>query len=54
MALEYRGGEFENFQADHEFSNEVLKLAGGIKELVERLARFLKEQELKGIARIFF
>ena len=54
VALENRGGEFENFQADHEFSNEVFKLAEEIKGLVERLARFLKERELKGVARIFF
>ena len=27
FALENRGGQFENFQADHEFSNEVFKLA---------------------------
>ena len=54
FALENRGGQFENFQADHEFSNEVLKLAQEIKGLVERLASFLKERELKGVARIFF
>ena len=54
VALENRGGQFENFQADHEFSNEVFKLAQEIKGSVERLARFLKERELKGIARIFF
>ena len=54
VALENRGGEFENFQADHEFSNEVFKLAEGIKGLVERLAHFFKERELKGAARIFF
>ncbi len=54
FALQNRGGQFEKFQADHEFSNEVLKLADEIKRLVERLARFLKERELKGVARIFF
>ena len=54
VALENRGGQFEEFQADHEFSNEVFKLAHEIKGLVERLARFLKERELKGVARIFF
>jgi hypothetical protein len=54
VALENRGGQFENFQADHEFSNEVFNLAQEIKGLVERLARFLKERELKGVARIFF
>lgn len=54
VVLENRGGQFENFQADHEFSNEVFNLAQNIRGLVERLARFLKERELKGIARIFF
>jgi len=54
FALENRGGQFENFQADHEFSNEVFKLAQEIKGLVERLASFLKERELKGVSRIFF
>jgi hypothetical protein len=54
FALENRGGQFENFQADHEFSNEVFKLAQEIKGLVERLASFLKERELKGVARILF
>lgn len=54
VALENRGGQFENFQADHKFSNEVFNLAQEIKGLVERVARFLKERELKGIARIFF
>lgn len=54
FALENRGGQFENFQADHEFSNEVFKLAQKIKGLVERLASFLKERELKGVVRIFF
>lgn len=54
VALENRGGQFENFQADHEFSNEVFNLAQEIKGLVERLARFLKERELKGVARIIF
>ena len=48
FTLGNRGG------ADHEFSNEVFKLAQEIKGLVERLARFLKERELKGVARIFF
>jgi hypothetical protein len=54
VALGNRGGQFKNFQADHEFSNEVFNLAQKIKGLVERLARFLKERELKGVARIFF
>lgn len=54
FALENRGGQFENFQADHEFSNEIFKLTQEIKGLVERLASFLKERELKGVAKIFF
>jgi len=54
FALGNRGGQFENFQANYEFSNEVFNLAQGIKLLVERLASFLKERELKGVARIFF
>lgn len=43
FALENRGGQFEEVQVDHEFSNEFSKLAQKIKGLVERLARFLKE-----------
>ncbi len=54
VALENRGGQFENFQVDLELSNEGLKWAQEIKGLVERLASFLKERELKGVARIFF
>ncbi|MEB1808623.1 MAG: hypothetical protein LPK26_15275 [Bacillaceae bacterium] len=54
VALETHGGQFEEFKVNHEFSNEVFKLAQDIKGLVERLARFLKERELKGVARIFF
>jgi hypothetical protein len=54
FALENRGGQFENSQADHEFFNEVFKLAQEIKGLVERLASFLRERQLKGVARIFF
>ena len=33
LALENRGGQFKNFQADHKFSNEVFKLAEEIKGL---------------------
>ena len=47
FALDNRGGQFEDFQINHEFSNEIFKLAQEIKRLVERLARFLKERELK-------
>lgn len=54
VALENRGGQFENFQVDLEVSNEALKWAQEIRGLVERLASFLKKRELKGVARIFF
>ena len=54
FVLENRGGQFGNFQADHEFSNEVFKLAQEIQGLVQRLARLLKEREVKGVARLFF
>ena len=54
FALGSRGGDFEGLAKDHQFSNEVFKLAQKIKGLVERLARFLKKRELKGIAKIFF
>lgn len=54
FALDNRGGQFEEFQADLEFSDETFKLAHNIKDLVERLAGFLKQRELKGIAKIFF
>jgi hypothetical protein len=50
FALQPRGGQFENFQADP----KLYKLALQIQGLVQRLAAFLKERELKGIARIFF
>jgi hypothetical protein len=54
VAFNIHGGQFEEFQADNEFSNEVLKLANEVKGFVERLVSFLKERELKGVARIFF
>lgn len=44
FALRNRGGQFENFQVDHEFSNEVFKLAQEIKGLIERLTSFLKQR----------
>ena len=44
FALKNRGVQFENFQIDYKASNEVFKLAQEIKELVERLAYFLKER----------
>jgi hypothetical protein len=53
-----RGGQFyppvDELQTAHEFSNEIFNLAQQIKGIVERLASFLKEKELKGIANIFF
>jgi hypothetical protein len=54
IALEKHGGQLRNLRVDHEFYNEIFKLAQEIKELVERLACFLKERELQGVARIFF
>jgi hypothetical protein len=54
LALGERGGQFENFQSDQELSKEAWMLAEEIKRLVERLASFLKERELKGYAKIFF
>lgn len=55
FALGNRGGQFEHFQGDMSVSNEsVFTLAQKIKGIVERLASFLKERELKGVARIFF
>jgi hypothetical protein len=54
VALGTHGGQLEDFQADHQFSNEVFQLAQAIKGFVERLASFLKERELKGVAKIFF
>jgi hypothetical protein len=54
FALDNRGGQFQEFQADYELSNEVFNLAQNIKGLVERLAVFLKRKELRGIAKIFF
>lgn len=54
FALDNRGGQFDEFQADPELSNEAFNLAHNIKNLVERLAVFLKQRELKGIAQIFF
>ena len=54
LVLRTNGGQFEDFQADPEFSNEVFKLAQKIKVVMERLARFLKKRELRGVAQIFF
>jgi len=44
----------EKFKANSEFSNEALKMAQQIQQMVERLAAFLKRKELKGILKIFF
>jgi hypothetical protein len=54
FALKYRGGQFEEYQADLEFANEFFKLAQDIETLVKRLAAFLKERELKAVVKIFF
>ena len=54
FVLGNRGGQFEEFQADYEFSNKVFNLAQEIKGIIERLAVFLKQRELKGIVKIFF
>jgi len=54
FALENRGGQFEEFKDDHEFSNETFKIAQQVEKMVTRLAAFLKQKELKGLLRIFF
>lgn len=54
IVLEKHGGQLRNIRVDHEFYNEIFKIAQDIKNLVERLACFLKERELQGVARIFF
>ena len=43
LALNNRGGQFEDFEAPHKFSNENFKLAHKIKEIVDRLAWFFKD-----------
>lgn len=50
FALENRGGQLEGYEA----SNKIYNLAHEIKELVEKLATFLKRREMRGIAKIFF
>ena len=55
FAIGNRGGQFQHFQADHDdFSNESFMLAQKIKTLFEKLVCFFKEQELRGVATIFF
>ena len=54
FALDNRGGTLEDFKDDLEFSNEVMKLSQDIQKMVERLAAFLKEREMKGMLKIFF
>nr|WPV76512.1 hypothetical protein [Naviculales sp.] len=54
FALNNRGGQFEEFEAQQEFSNESFKLAQKIRAIVEQLASFLKERELRGFLKIFF
>lgn len=52
FALTNRGGQMSN--SDVEMSNELYKLAQEIRNIVERLAQFLKEKELKGAVGIMF
>lgn len=52
LALMPRGGIDDITK--HEFSNEIFKLAGDVKNLIERLLSFCAERELKGMAKIFF
>lgn len=54
FALNPRGGQFDDFEARQEFSNESFKLAQAIQKFVERLAQYLKEREMRGLLRIFF
>ena len=54
FAVEKRGGQLEDFKADHEFSNKVWKMAQQIEQMVTRLAAFRKRRELKGLLKIFF
>jgi hypothetical protein len=49
-----RGGEFEEFLRDYEFSNETLQLAERIKNIIEQLALYLKQRELSAVVKIFF
>jgi hypothetical protein len=53
MMFNTHGGQLENFQVDPQFSNEIFQLEQEIQGFVERLASFLKERELRGVARIF-
>ena len=60
FALDNRGGDNDNFNqmleeinTNHEFSNEVFKLTQEIEKVVARLAKYLKERELKGVLKIF-
>lgn len=50
VALENRGGQFENAEPMMDAKDLALK----IQRMVEKLAHFLKERELQGFARIFF
>lgn len=59
LALKNRGGQFDNVDfgfdfSDFDFETMVENFAYKIREMVERLAIFLKERELKGILKIFF
>lgn len=54
FALSNRCGNLNEYQIDPEFSNETFKLAASIKVMIERLAFFLKQKELKGFLKIFY
>ena len=54
FALGSRGGQLEEFQNAHEFPDKLMKMAQQIQQMVERLAAFLKQRELKGLLKIFF
>ena len=41
-ALDKRGGQLEEFEVDHAFSNELFQIAQKIEQMVMRLAAFLK------------
>ena len=54
FALENRGGQSEYLKIDPEYESLDVKLAEQIEKMVQRLASFLKERELKGVLKIFF
>ncbi len=54
FALESRGGQFEEFKVDHEFSSEVFQIVQKFEQIVTRLAGFFKRKELKGLLNFLF